>query len=101
MRDAQALKDLTAQVLNNLSDQGAASNAMADINTDYAEAMSIIDEYKQQVEQLTNANEKLKKDNMALFLKVDVGTTKEQETKHKEDDYSIESLYNEKGRLVY
>ena len=101
MRDAQALKDLTAQVLNNLDDQGIASNAMADINTDYAEAMSIIDDYKQQVEQLTQANEKLKKDNMALFLKVDVGSPKEQEPKHKEDDYSIDSLYNEKGRLVY
>ena len=101
MRDAQALKDLTAQVLKNLDDQGAASNAMADINTDYAEAMSIIDDYKQQVEQLTQANEKLKKDNMALFLKVDVGSPKEQEPKHKEDDYSIDSLYNEKGRLVY
>ena len=101
MRDAQALKDLTAQVLNNLDDQGAASNAMADINTDYAEAMSIIDDYKQQVEQLTQSNEKLKKDNMALFLKVDVGSPKEQETKNKEDDSSIDSLYNEKGRLVY
>lgn len=101
MRDAQALKDLTAQVLNNLDDQGAASNAMADINTDYAEAMTTIDKYKEQVEQLTQANEKLKKDNMALFLKVDVGSPKEQETKAKEDDYSIESLYNEKGRLVY
>lgn len=101
MRDAQALKDLTAKVLNNLDDQGAASNAMADINTDYAEAMTTIDNYKQQVEQLTQANEKLKKDNMALFLKVDVGSPKEQEPKHKEDDYSIDSLYNEKGRLVY
>lgn len=101
MRDAQALKELTAQVLSNLSDQGAASNAMADINTDYAEAMSTIEDYKQQLEQLTQANEKLKKDNMALFLKVDVGSTKEQETKHKEDDYSIDSLYNDKGRLVY
>ena len=101
MRDSQALKDLTAQVLNNLDDQGAASKAMADINTDYAEAMSIIDDYKQQVEQLTQANEKLKKDNMALFLKVDVGSSKGQETKPKEDDYSIDSLYNEKGRLVY
>lgn len=101
MRDAQALKDLTAQVLNNLDDQGAASNAMADINTDYAEAMSTIADYKQQVEQLTQANEKLKKDNMALFLKVDVGSTKEQEKKDKEDDYTIDSLYNEKGRLVY
>lgn len=101
MRDAQALKDLTAQVLNNLDDQGAASNAMADINTDYAEAMSIIDDYKQQIEQLTQANEKLKKDNMALFLKVDVGSPKEQEPKHKEDDYSIDSLYDENGRLVY
>lgn len=101
MRDAQALKDLTAQVLNNLGDQGAASNAMADINTDYAEAMATIDDYKQQVEQLTQANEKLKKDNMALFLKVDVGSPKEQEPKTKEDDYSIDSLYNEKGRLVY
>ena len=101
MRDAQALKDLTAQVLNNLGDQGAASNAMADINTDYAEAMSIIDDYKQQVEQLAQANEKLRKDNMALFLKVDVGSPKEQGPKHKEDDYSIDSLYDEKGRLVY
>lgn len=101
MRDAQQLKDLTAQVLSNLSDQGAASNAMADINTDYAEAMTIIDNYKQQVEQLTQANEKLKKDNMALFLKVDVGSPKEQETKAKEDDYTIDSLYNDKGRLVY
>ena len=101
MRDAQALKDLTAQVLSNLSDQGAASNAMADINTDYAEAMTTIDNYKQQVEQLTQANEKLKKDNMALFLKVDVGSPKEQEKKTKEDDYTIDSLYNEKGRLVY
>ena len=101
MRDAQALKDLTAQVLNNLNDQGAASNAMADINTDYAEAMSIIDDYRQQVEQLTQANEKLKKDNMALFLKVDVGSPKGQEDKPKEDDYSIDSLYDEKGRLVY
>ena len=101
MRDAQQLKDLTAQVLSNLADQGAASNAMADINTDYAEAMTTIDNYKQQVEQLTQSNEKLKKDNMALFLKVDVGSPKEQETKHKEDDYSIDSLYNEEGRLVY
>lgn len=101
MRDAQQLKDLTTQVLNNLCDQGAASNAMADINTDYAEAMTTIDNYKQQVEQLTQANEKLKKDNMALFLKVDVGSPKGQEPKHKEDDYSIDSLYNEKGRLVY
>ena len=101
MRDAQQLKDLTAQVLNNLEDQGAASNAMADFNTDYAEAMTTFENYKQQVEQLTQANEKLKKDNMALFLKVDVGSTKGQETKHKEDDYSIDSLYNEKGRLVY
>lgn len=101
MRDAQALKDLTAQVLNNLGDQGAASNAMADINTDYAEAMATIDDYKQQVEQLTQANEKLKKDNMALFLKVDVGSPKEQKPNTKEDDYSIDSLYNEKGRLVY
>lgn len=101
MRDAQQLKDLTVQVLSNLSDQGAASNAMTDINTDYAEAMTTIDSYKQQVEQLTLANEKLKKDNMALFLKVDVGSPKEQGTKPKEDDYSIDSLYNEKGRLVY
>lgn len=101
MRDAQELKELTTQVLNNLSDQGAASNAMADINTDYAEAMTTIANYKQQVEQLTQANEKLKKDNMALFLKVDVGSPKEQQTKAKEDDYSIDSLYNEKGRLVY
>lgn len=101
MRDAQALKELTAQVLSNLSDQGAASNAMADINTDYAEAMTTIDDYKQQVEELTKANEKLKKDNMALFLKVDVGSPKEHEPKHKEDDYSIDSLYNDKGRLVY
>lgn len=101
MRDVQQLKDLTAQVLSNLSDQGAASNAMADINTDYAEAISTIDNYKEQVEQLTQANEKLKKDNMALFLKVDVGSPKEQETKHKEDDYSIDSLYDENGRLVY
>lgn len=101
MRDAQALKDLTAQVLNNLDDQGAASNAMADINTDYAEAINTIDDYKKQVEQLTQANEKLKKDNMALFLKVDVGSSNKQETKPKEDDYSIDSLYNEKGRLVY
>jgi hypothetical protein len=101
MRDAQQLKDLTAQVLSNLADQGAASNAMADINTDYAEAMTTIDNYKQQVEQLTQANEKLKKDNMALFLKVDVGSPKEPKHKHKEDDYSIDSLYDEKGRLVY
>lgn len=101
MRDAQQLKDLTAQVLSNLADQGAASNAMADINTDYAEAMTTIDNYKQQVEQLTQANEKLKKDNMALFLKVDVGSPKEPEPNHKEDDYSIDSLYDEKGRLVY
>ena len=101
MRDAQELKDLTAQVLNNLSDQGAASNAMADINTDYAEAMATIGSYKQQVEQLMQANEKLKKDNMALFLKVDVGSPKEQEKKPKEDEYSIDSLYNDKGRLVY
>ena len=101
MRDSQEMKELTTQVLSNLSDQGAASNAMADINTDYAEAMTTIANYKQQVEQLTQANEKLKKDNMALFLKVDVGTPKEQQTKAKEDDYSIDSLYNEKGRLVY
>ena len=101
MRDAQALKDLTAQVLNNLDDQGAASNAMADINTDYAEPMTTIEDYKKQVEQLTQANEKLKKDNMALFLKVDVGSPKEQKHDTKEDDYSIDSLYNEKGRLVY
>ena len=95
------MKELTAQVLSNLSDQGAASNAMADINTDYAEAMTTIDSYKQQVEQLTQANEKLKKDNMALFLNVDVGSSNEQGTKPKEDDYSIDSLYDEKGRLVY
>lgn len=101
MRDAQELKDLTAQVLSNLSDQGEASNAMADINTDYAEAMKTIDDYKKQVDSLIQANEKLKKDNMALFLKVDVGSTKGQEAKPKEDDYSIDSLYNEKGRLVY
>lgn len=101
MRDAQALKELTAHVLGNLSDQGAASNAMADINTDYAEAMATIDNYRQQVEQLTQANEKLKKDNMALFLKVDVGSPKEQGAKPKEDDYTIDSLYDEKGRLVY
>ena len=101
MRDAQELKDLTAQVLSNLSDQGAASNAMADINTDYAEAMKTIDDYKKQVEQLIQANDKLKKDNMALFLKVDVGSPKEQEKKHKEDDYTIDSLYNDKGRLIY
>lgn len=101
MRDAQELKDLTAQVLNNLDDQGAASNAMADINTDYAEAMTTIENFKQQVEQLTLANEKLKKDNMELFLKVDVGSPKEKETKPKEDDYTIDSLYDEKGRLVY
>lgn len=101
MRDAQALKDLTAQVLNNLDDQGAASNAMADINTDYAEAMSTIDDYKQQVADLTAANEKLKKDNMALFLKVDVGEPRLPNDKPKEEDYSIDSLYNDKGRLVY
>ena len=101
MRDAQELKDLTAQVLSNLSDQGAASNAMADINTDYAEAMKTIDDYKKQVDSLIQANEKLKKDNMALFLKVDIGSPKEQENKPKEDDYTIDSLYNDKGRLVY
>ena len=101
MRDAQALKDLTAQVLNNLDDQGAASNAMADINTDYAEAMSAIDDYKQQVADLIAANEKLKKDNMSLFLKVDVGESKVLQDKPKEEDYSIDSLYNDKGRLVY
>ena len=101
MRDAQALKDLTAQVLSNLSDQGAASNAMADINTDYAEAMKTIDDYKQQVDSLTQANEKLKKDNMALFLKVDVGSANAPAPKVKEEDYSIDSLYNDKGRLIY
>nr|DAL52422.1 MAG TPA_asm: hypothetical protein [Caudoviricetes sp.] len=101
MRDAQALKDLTAQVLSNLSDQGAASNAMADINTDYAEAMKTIDDYKQQVDSLTQANEKLKKDNMALFLKVDVGSANVPAPKVKEEDYSIDALYNDKGRLIY
>ena len=101
MRNAQELKDLTAQVLSNLSDQGAASNAMADINTDYAEAMKSIDEYKQQVDSLTQANEKLKKDNMALFLKVDVGSTKAPASKAKEEDYSIDSIYDDKGRLIY
>lgn len=101
MRDAQALKDLTAQVLSNLSDQGAASNAMADINTDYAEAMKTIDDYKQQVDSLTQANEKLKKDNMALFLKVDVGSANAPAPKPKEEDYSIDSLYDDKGRLIY
>lgn len=101
MRDAQELKDLTAQVLSNLSDQGAASNAMADINTDYAEAMKIIDDYKQQVDSLTQANEKLKKDNMALFLKVDVGSANAPASKPKEEDYSIDALYNDKGRLIY
>ena len=101
MRDAQELKDLTAQVLSNLSDQGAASNAMADINTDYAEAMKTIDDYKQQVESLTQANEKLKKDNMALFLKVDVGPTNTPAPTVKEEDYSIDALYNDNGRLIY
>lgn len=101
MRDAKELKDLTAQVLSNLNDQGAASNAMADINTDYAEAMKTIDDYKQQVDSLTQANEKLKKDNMALFLKVDVGSANAPAPKAKEEDYSIDSLYNDKGRLIY
>lgn len=101
MRDAQELKDLTAQVLSNLSDQGAASNAMADINTDYAEAMKMIDDYKQQVDSLTQANEKLKKDNMALFLKVDVGSASTPASKPKEEDYSIDALYNDEGRLIY
>lgn len=101
MRDAQELKELTAQVLSNLSDQGAASNVMADINTDYAEAMKTIDDYKQQVDSLTQANEKLKKDNMALFLKVDVGSANAPAPKPEKEDYSIDSLYNDKGRLIY
>lgn len=54
------------------ADQGKISNLLAEMTTGFSEEMSAKVSAQNSVEELTKKNEKLKEDNMNLFLRVTV-----------------------------
>lgn len=100
--DVQGFKDTAATILNNLSDQGIVSNSLADLTNAFAEAIQNKADADAKVEDLTKKNTKLKEDNLALFLKVDVSGTKGQSQQGNpppKDEHRIEDLFTN-GRLI-
>lgn len=60
---------ITADIMNNLGDQGLVSNKLAELTQGFTDEVSARSSADEKVTSLTAANDKLKQDNMALFLR--------------------------------
>lgn len=100
---------LTAQILENLSEQGAVSELLSQLSDDYISTLTMLEAgqaenktLKGDIDNLQDEIKKLKESNMALYLKV-TSTPKEDDSEENEEseknDLSYDSLFNENGEL--
>jgi uncharacterized membrane-anchored protein YhcB (DUF1043 family) len=83
--------------------QASASELLTTLSEDYTQTLSEVETSNQNVTRLTEDNEKLRRVNADLFLKVSNGKKQETETetgKETDDIPSFDSLFNEKGELL-
>lgn len=84
------------------TDQGEASNLLADLTTAFSEEVSAKNTANAKVTQLTDANTKLKEDNMRLFLRVTIPEEKQESYNPSRPENStdvIDALFSDKDGL--
>ena len=88
------------QIRGSLKDEGKVSELLTEIADDYGKVITDLSTSQQELQRIKEANERLKEQNMSLFLKI--GGKPEQppvppvEEPERRD---FESLFDEKGRL--
>lgn len=70
----------TAEILANLDDQGKVSVILADLTKGFTEEVSARNDAEAQRTKLEGDNQKLKEDNLNLFMRVSVKDTKKKES---------------------
>lgn len=87
----------TAEVLANLSDQGKVSVLLADMTKGFTDEVAAKNAALKESKELSDANSKLKDDNLNLFLRVGVQDTKKNS---KNPDNTIAGLFTG-GKLEF
>lgn len=88
--ELKEFNDKTAEIMSSLSDQGKVSVLLADLTKGFTEEVSAKNDIAAENKKLTDANEKLKEDNLNLFMRVGV---KESKPKDKNTNNSIAGLF--------
>lgn len=89
------------QIRGSLSDEGKVSELLTEIADDYGKVISDLTVAQQETQRLKEANERLKEQNMNLFLKIGGNPAPapkpDEDPEDKRRDFN--SLFDEKGRL--
>lgn len=102
----QEHKNIITQVMGFIhpDHQADASELLTSLSEDYQNQLREASEASEKVTQLTENNEKLRKVNADLFLKVgaptDTGKDKQGADGNNDDLPEFEALFNEKGELI-
>ena len=94
----QEFKDTTEKVIGSLGDQGEVTKLLADLTQGFSDEVSARTDTDTKLQQVTAENNKLKEDNMNLFLRVSAESTGAANAKKVSNEHSIESLF-EKGKI--
>lgn len=95
--DVTEFNEISANIMNNLDNQGKVSNFLADLAKGYSEAVAATEKANKDIEKLKTDNQELRDNNQKLFLRVTVPDPAPRK-KDEPEDYSYDRLF-EKGRL--
>lgn len=86
--------------MESVGDQAQLSTILSGLSDVYSTKITEVETATTTATQLTSDNEKLRKANMDLFLKVGADVTKQQDQQKVEDDTpTFDDLFDEKGNL--
>lgn len=97
---------ITQKLMNMLgtdADQGEASNLLADLTQAFSEEVAANATAKAEVSRLTQANDKLKDDNMKLFLRISVPEDNNppyNPTRPETSTDAVDALFTDNSRLI-
>lgn len=98
--EIEEVKALSADIMGNLGDQGYISNKLADFVSAYAEESQKRLLAEEEVERLSTANDKLREDNMKLFLRATSPISEQSsstQTNKETDIDPIDALFKDGG----
>ncbi len=99
--DKEKHLSIVHQIRGSLSDEGKVSELLTEIADDYGKVTTDLTTAQQELQRVKEANDRLKEQNMNLFLKI--GGNPETPPPPKDDDEGkrrdFNSLFDEKGRL--
>lgn len=96
----EEFKDTTEKILANLGDQGEVTKHLADLTQGFSDEVSARSDTDAKLQQANAENNKLKEDNMSLFLRVSAEATGGASDKKVKNEHSIDSLF-ENGKIKW